>query len=111
MLRSQQQCLQATGRRYVIDTLLRIGTRDELKQQGVLVVSGSDRPLVVLYHQDRLCAIDNACDGGGSSPVGEPAAPAAAMGDLFGARKGPGLTHEPLDPAPVFKFDAPDAQW
>ena len=40
---------------------IRIGTLDELKQQGMLVVSGRDRPLAVFYHQDRLYAIDNRC--------------------------------------------------
>lgn len=40
---------------------IRIGTLDELKQQGMLVASGSDRPLAVFYHQDRLYAIDNRC--------------------------------------------------
>src|SRR5712691_12837115 len=40
---------------------IRIGTLAELKQQGMLVVSGSHRPLAVFYHQDRLYAIDNRC--------------------------------------------------
>jgi nitrite reductase/ring-hydroxylating ferredoxin subunit len=40
---------------------IRIGTVDEVKQHGTMVVAGSDRPLVVLYHQGQIYAIDNRC--------------------------------------------------
>jgi nitrite reductase/ring-hydroxylating ferredoxin subunit len=40
---------------------IRVGTVDEVKQHGTLVVSGSDRPLAVFYHQDQIYAIDNRC--------------------------------------------------
>jgi nitrite reductase/ring-hydroxylating ferredoxin subunit len=40
---------------------IRIGTVDEIKQQGAVVVSGHDRPLAVFYHQDQIYAVDNRC--------------------------------------------------
>jgi nitrite reductase/ring-hydroxylating ferredoxin subunit len=40
---------------------IRIGTVDEIKQQGITVVAGSDRPLAVFYHQDQIYAVDNRC--------------------------------------------------
>lgn len=40
---------------------IRIGTVDEIKQQGTVVVSGPDRPLAVFYHQDQVYAVDNRC--------------------------------------------------
>jgi nitrite reductase/ring-hydroxylating ferredoxin subunit len=40
---------------------IRIGTIDEIKQQGAVVVSGRDRPLAVFYHQDQIYAVDNRC--------------------------------------------------
>ncbi|MDH3598546.1 MAG: Rieske 2Fe-2S domain-containing protein, partial [Candidatus Tectomicrobia bacterium] len=40
---------------------IRIGTVDEIKQQGAIVVSGQDRPLAVFYHQDRIYVVDNRC--------------------------------------------------
>lgn len=40
---------------------IRIGTVDEIKQQGAVVVAGPDRPLAVFYHQDQIYAIDNRC--------------------------------------------------
>jgi nitrite reductase/ring-hydroxylating ferredoxin subunit len=40
---------------------IRVGTVDEVKQQGVLVVAGPDRPLAVFYHQDQIYAVDNRC--------------------------------------------------
>lgn len=40
---------------------IRIGTVDEIKQQGTVVVSGHDRPLAVFYHQDQIYAVDNRC--------------------------------------------------
>ncbi len=40
---------------------IRVGTVDEIKQQGTVVVSGHDRPLAVFYHQDQIYAVDNRC--------------------------------------------------
>jgi nitrite reductase/ring-hydroxylating ferredoxin subunit len=40
---------------------IRVGTVDEVKQHGAMVVAGSDRPLAVFYHQDCIYAIDNRC--------------------------------------------------
>jgi nitrite reductase/ring-hydroxylating ferredoxin subunit len=40
---------------------IRIGTVEEVKQRGTMVVSGGDRPLAVFYHQDRIYAVDNRC--------------------------------------------------
>ena len=40
---------------------IRIGTVDEIKQQGAVVVAGQDRPLAVFYHQDQIYAVDNRC--------------------------------------------------
>ena len=40
---------------------IRIGTVDEIKQQGAIVVSGHDRPLAVFYHQEQIYAVDNRC--------------------------------------------------
>ncbi len=40
---------------------IRVGTVDEIKQQGAVVVSGHDRPLAVFYHQDQIYAVDNRC--------------------------------------------------
>lgn len=40
---------------------IRIGTVDEIKQQGAVVVSGHDRPLAVFYHQEQIYAVDNRC--------------------------------------------------
>lgn len=40
---------------------LRVGTVEEIKQHGTLVLSGGDRPLAIFYHQERLYAIDNRC--------------------------------------------------
>ena len=40
---------------------LRVGTVEEVKQRGSLVMAGSDRPLAIFYHQEHLYAIDNRC--------------------------------------------------
>ncbi len=40
---------------------IRVGTVDEVKHHGAMVVSGSDRPLAVFYHQDQIYAVDNRC--------------------------------------------------
>lgn len=40
---------------------IRVGTVDEIKQQGAVVVTGHDRPLAVFYHQDQIYAVDNRC--------------------------------------------------
>jgi nitrite reductase/ring-hydroxylating ferredoxin subunit len=37
------------------------GAVDAIKQQGVLVVAGRDRPVAVFYHQDSIYAVDNRC--------------------------------------------------
>jgi len=40
---------------------IRVGTVEEVKQHGTMVVAGSDRPLAVFYHQDQIYAVDNRC--------------------------------------------------
>lgn len=40
---------------------IRVGSVDEVKQQGTIVVLGGDRPLAVFYHQDQIYAVDNRC--------------------------------------------------
>ncbi len=40
---------------------IRVGTLDELKEKGCIVVSGEDRPIAVLYHDGRVHAVDNRC--------------------------------------------------
>ena len=37
------------------------GTLDELKDKGRLLVRGHQRPILLLYDQDRVFALDNRC--------------------------------------------------
>jgi nitrite reductase/ring-hydroxylating ferredoxin subunit len=44
------------------DSLIRVGRFDELKDKGVIVVPGPDRPIAVyVYDGDRVAAVDNRC--------------------------------------------------
>lgn len=40
---------------------IRVGTLDELKKKGCIVVSGEDRPIAVFYHDGKAHAVDNRC--------------------------------------------------
>ena len=40
---------------------IRVGTIEELKSKGRLVVRGSHRPILVVENQDRVYALDNRC--------------------------------------------------
>ena len=40
---------------------IRVGTLDELKEKGCIVISGSDRPVAVFYHDGKVHAVDNRC--------------------------------------------------
>lgn len=42
-------------------TRLRVGTIDELRQKGVLVVSGTYCPIAVFLHNGQIYAVDNRC--------------------------------------------------
>jgi len=42
-------------------TRLRIGTIEEVRQKGVLVVAGPYCPIAVFYHEGRIFAVDNRC--------------------------------------------------
>jgi nitrite reductase/ring-hydroxylating ferredoxin subunit len=41
--------------------MIRVGTLSELKQNGVMVVRGADRPIAVYAHNDQVSAVDNRC--------------------------------------------------
>ena len=41
--------------------LLRVGTLPELKERGVMVVRGADRPVAVFFHDGQVHAVDNRC--------------------------------------------------
>lgn len=44
------------------DVWLPVGTLDELRERGAIVVSGADRPIAVYLHDgDRVSAVDNRC--------------------------------------------------
>ncbi len=43
------------------DNMIRVGTLDEVKKKGCMVVSGEDRPIAVFYHEDEVHAVDNRC--------------------------------------------------
>lgn len=43
------------------DSMIRVGTLDEVKKKGCMVVSGEDRPIAVFYHEDEVRAVDNRC--------------------------------------------------
>jgi nitrite reductase/ring-hydroxylating ferredoxin subunit len=46
----------------VSNSFVRVGTFDELKSKGVIVVPGADRPIAVyVYDGDRVAAVDNRC--------------------------------------------------
>ena len=40
---------------------IRVGTLDELKAKGMMAVAGRERPLVVIYHNGNVYALDNRC--------------------------------------------------
>ena len=40
---------------------IRVATLSELRERGVIVVSGADRPIAVFAHDDRVSAVDNRC--------------------------------------------------
>src|SRR6516165_949256 len=40
---------------------LRVAPLSELKQNGVMVVRGADRPIAVYAHNDQVSAVDNRC--------------------------------------------------
>src|ERR1043165_6678775 len=41
--------------------LIRVATLDELRERGVMVVKGADRPIAVFVHDGKLAAVDNRC--------------------------------------------------
>ncbi len=41
--------------------MLRVGPLDELKDKGVIVVTGADRPIAVFFNDGRVSAVDNRC--------------------------------------------------
>jgi len=44
-----------------IDEWIRVGTLEELKARGMIVVRGGACPLLVVYHRDSVFALDNRC--------------------------------------------------
>jgi nitrite reductase/ring-hydroxylating ferredoxin subunit len=40
---------------------IRVGTVEEVKHRGTMVIAGNDRPLAIFYHQNHIYAIDNRC--------------------------------------------------
>ncbi len=42
-------------------TWIRVGTLEELREQGCLVVRGADRPVAVFYDEGQVRALDNRC--------------------------------------------------
>lgn len=41
--------------------LIHVGTLEDLKAKGCVVVSGEDRPIAVYYHEGKVHAVDNRC--------------------------------------------------
>ena len=42
-------------------TFIRVTALDELREQGVAVIRGLDRPIAVFYHDGKISAVDNRC--------------------------------------------------
>src|ERR1700758_4974451 len=42
-------------------SMIRVATLSELKQKGVMVVRGADRPIAVYAHNGQVSAVDNRC--------------------------------------------------